>query len=240
MEIGKVALYCTGDGEFDYTADEAEARAVQKDGKAEQELFRIKKGNKEVPAHPSDINHGNVTPSVSRAKEALHGPGKTEIAPRDRLMPGGITMRSARQTTVLSMAALRRLRFPAEGEAPLPARDEAARTVLAALGLVALTAARRDYFLRSRCDLYAPRLSSFEIVSPGVSSEKAEKFSLDFEDAVRILDAALTAAETEPLGLKWKTADELPRIVPSKKLVGLIVIGRGQAGSETDSGEDPV
>ncbi len=231
LEIGKVPLYRTGDGDLDYTADENQARMVP--GTTEREVFKIKKGNKEVAAAPSDLNHGNVTPSVARAKEALRGPGKTVVEERDRLLPGGITMKFARQTTVLSLAALRRLRFPQNGQAPTNARDAAARTVLAALGLVAMTASRRDYFLRSRCDLYPPEAANFEIVTPGAA--QGTPFQLEFEDAVLLLNQAIAAAGELQPPLKWKSSSELPKIVPSKKLVDLIVIGRRHGGSESDA-----
>ena len=149
-----------------------------------------------------------------------------------------MTLKFARQTTVLSLAALRRLRFPEKGEALTNDRDRTARAVLAALGLVAMTAARRDYFLRSRCDLYAPVLSPFEIVSSGSNGTQAPKFQLDFEGAVKLLNYAVTAAEALTPPLRWKAAADLPKIKPSKKLVDLIVIGRGRGGSETDSGDD--
>jgi len=61
---------------------------------------------------PSEANHGNVTPSIT---------------------DGGVTLASAVQTTVISLPALRRLRFPLNGK-HTPAVDDAARTVLAALG----------------------------------------------------------------------------------------------------------
>ena len=65
---------------------------------------------------PSEANHGNVTPSTS---------------------DGGFTIDYAEQTTVLSLPALRRLRFPAKsGDKSTPDGDVAARTYLAALGLL--------------------------------------------------------------------------------------------------------
>ncbi len=115
LEIGKIPLYRTGPGDLDYTADESKARQIEQDGQLQKEQFRVKKGNKEVPAFPSDINHGNVTPSIARAKEALRGPGKTEIAKRDRLLPGGITMKFARQTTVLSLGGAAAFAFSNSG-----------------------------------------------------------------------------------------------------------------------------
>jgi hypothetical protein len=74
----------------------------------------------------SEANHGNVTPSISE---------------KDRdgeFLAGGVTIDRAEQTIVLSFPALRRLRFPINGEAQSRLEvDVAARTVLAALGLCA-------------------------------------------------------------------------------------------------------
>ena len=84
------------------------------------------KGAKRV--RPSEVNHGNIAPSVT---------------------PFGITCAHAEQTAVLTLAGLRRLRFGEDGE-----RNVAARCIIASLGLVAM--AEQDvqgYALRSRCDL---------------------------------------------------------------------------------------
>src|SRR5579863_4534460 len=67
------------------------------------------KNAKEVRS--SEINHGNIAPSVQ---------------------PLGVTCDHVEHSFVLSFAALRRLRFGGEG------RDIAGRSLLAALGLVAL------------------------------------------------------------------------------------------------------
>src|SRR5205085_12424871 len=70
---------------------------------------------------PSEANHGNVTPTIS---------------------DGGYTIAYAEQTTVLSLPALRRLRFPPKpGEKSTPVADVAARTYLASLGLLGATLA---------------------------------------------------------------------------------------------------
>ena len=61
---------------------------------------------------PSEINHGNIPPDINAT--------------------GGVTVDYAEQTIVLSLPALRKLRFPVEGKVTLE-RDVAARTVLAAL-----------------------------------------------------------------------------------------------------------
>jgi CRISPR-associated protein Csb1 len=80
--------------------------------------------------------------------------------------PGGVTFDYALHTWTLSLTQLRRLRFPADGTAKqaeqqadehakkLKDRDEAARTVLAALALYAFALLREQgYWLRSRCEL---------------------------------------------------------------------------------------
>jgi CRISPR-associated protein Csb1 len=67
--------------------------------------------------------------------------------------PGGVTLPYALHTWTLSLTQLRRLRFPLNGSHD-GARNEAARTVLAALSLYALALLReRGYWLRSRCEL---------------------------------------------------------------------------------------
>jgi CRISPR-associated protein Csb1 len=67
--------------------------------------------------------------------------------------PGGVTLAYALHTWTLSLTQLRRLRFPVNGNHN-EARNEAARTVLAALALYAFALLReRGYWLRSRCEL---------------------------------------------------------------------------------------
>jgi CRISPR-associated protein Csb1 len=101
------------------------------------------KNAKEV--RPSELNHGNITPSVQ---------------------PLGVTCDYIEHSFVLSFAALRRLRF---GD---PDRDAAGRSLLAALGLLAL--AEQDahgYALRSRCDLVCEEPAPLELVHPEGSTE---------------------------------------------------------------------
>src|SRR5258708_9280777 len=57
---------------------------------------------------PSEINHGNVTPTIT----VENG-------------PGGVTFKEAIQTAVLSFTQLRRLRFPIKDGATQPERDHA-------------------------------------------------------------------------------------------------------------------
>jgi CRISPR-associated protein Csb1 len=81
-----------------------------------------------VRLKPSEINHGNVTPSFRHKDDAK----------KSVLNHGGVTLAYAEQQTVLSLAALRRLRFPVKGAENADIVDSVARTVLAALGLAAI------------------------------------------------------------------------------------------------------
>ena len=152
-----------------------------------------KQGNP-VEIRPSQVNLGNVTPSVEQE--------------------GGVTMRHALQTTVLSLAGLRRLRFPDGGtQAP---RDDAARTVLTALALAAFAYCREDgYDLRSRCMLVPEGPTSYEIID---SDGQTERFGLDASGATQLLCQAVDDAGNH--GLVW---DEAPiRLIPTEDLVDLI------------------
>jgi CRISPR-associated protein Csb1 len=87
---------------------------------------------------PSEINHGNVTPSLKNEKGQFHH--------------GGITMLHAQQSVVLSLPALRRLSFPDGAGEITTRRDLSARTALAALALAgAHLSIASGCDLRSRC-----------------------------------------------------------------------------------------
>lgn len=112
--------------------------------------------NESVETKPSEINHGNSTPSLRHEDKATRKPV---------LNHGGVTMAYAEQRTVLSLAALRRLRFPTAGQLN-PAADLAARTVLVALGLAAICLLDDDgYDLRSR--FVGWRARSVSVRGPG-------------------------------------------------------------------------
>ena len=144
---------------------------------------------------PSEANHGNVTPSIS---------------------DGGFTLSKARQTTTLSLAVLRRLRFPLNGTADSDAGiDLAGRAVLAALGLAAGTVARCDVDLRSRCHLFADTEPTWELLErPG---KPASQFALDLDAAFKLLSEAI--AKAREAGLPWRGVIEL---TPSPDLVELV------------------
>jgi CRISPR-associated protein Csb1 len=122
----------------------------------------------------------------------------------------------AEQTVVLSLAALRKLRFPIDGKAR-PDCDSAARTVLAALALASATlAAESGFDLRSRCLLWPNDIMKWELL------EKPEKppieFTLETEIAIKLLEEAIAKAEEH--GLVWQK--EPVKLTPSSNLVALL------------------
>ena len=105
-------------------------------------------GNGAKKVRPSEINHGNITPTVT---------------------PLGVTCAYAEHRAVLTLAGLRRLRFGSDE------RNAAGRALLAALGLVALTEQdARGYALRSRCDLVCDGAAALELVHADGSTEPVE------------------------------------------------------------------
>lgn len=173
----------------DWTLNEQEAKkSTVSGGKAN--FTKFKKTGK-----PSEAGHGNVTPTIS---------------------DGGFTISKATQTTVLSLAALRRLRFPLDGAADSDHEtDVSARTALAALGLAAGALARSDVDLRSRCHLFAESTPTWELLDrPG---KPPTEFELSPDAALRLLGAAIEEARNA--GLPWEEQIEL---TPSSDLVALV------------------
>ena len=148
---------------------------------------------------PSEVNHGNILPVITKSGEA-----------------GGVTLDYAEQTVVLSLPALRKLRFPVDGKTTLE-RDVAARTVLTTLALTAAAlAAESGFDLRSRCLLWPEGTMQWELLEkPG---QKPAEFTLTAEAAIQLLGEAVDAAEKE--GLAWQK--EPVRLTPSPNLVALL------------------
>ena len=225
-----------------YTTDPAEALDELKDGKPTGKKILFKTNSKGVDvAHdptepkfpdqgrPSEANHGNVIPGIDYRRDQNRNQIKDD---EGRPIPvGGFTIRSAEQTIVLSFPALRRLRFPLNGEAQSdPNIDDAARTVLAALGLCAATlAAEAGLDLRSRCLLWPTNSLSWELLGkPGV---KEEGITLEAEDSIRLLKEAIEAAKD--VKLPW--LEEPLRLKPSNDLVRLVA--KSQQLAQTQGGD---
>ena len=166
---------------------------------------------------PSEANHGNVTPSLSEFDRSA-----------GRYLAGGVTIASAEQTMVLSLPALRRLRFPVNGRHD-PERDVAGRTVIAALGLCAAALAdEAGLDLRSRCLLYPDADPTWELLDRPAGGE----FTVSADQAVELLSAAV--AEARATGLPWR--DEPLRLTPSESLVKLVVKSQRLSAEQTEEG----
>lgn len=162
-----------------------------------------KKNGQPIKLKPSEINHGNIMPSFRDKNGDLNH--------------GGVTLAYAEQHTVLSLAALRRLRFPLP-EKITPEVDNAARTVLAALGLCAICFLDEDGFdLRSRC-LLDGKPGVLQFVGGGTKKD----FTLIADSAAKLLDEA--AKEATALDLPWRT--EPVKLHPSPDLGRLVVESR--------------
>ncbi len=158
---------------------------------------------------PSEVNHGNVAPTVQ---------------------PLGVTCDRLDHTFVLSCAGLRRLGFGGG------ARDAAGRTLLAALGLLAVTEQdARGYALRSRCDLVCDGAAPLEIVRPDGSTEP---IAVTREAARALYGEAFAKAKEVGLGLH----EQPIRLEPQEKLVAIVKKSQELAlagkGGEAEAEED--
>ena len=156
------------------------------------------RGAKKV--RPSEINHGNITPSVE---------------------PLGVTCAHAEHRTVITLAGLRRLRFGG-GE-----RDSAGRVLLAALGLVALCEQdAQGYALRSRCDLVCDGQAFLEIVHADGSAESVEIDRTGARELYREAYVGAQAAGFEFRSLTLKPQSKLIEIVRRSRELALVGDGR--------------
>ncbi len=162
---------------------------------------------------PSEVNHGNIAPSLSdTGRDPLGGDGERIY------LAGGVTIKYAEQTTVLSLPALRRLKFPLDAKSKNdPEANLAAQTVLAALGLCgAVLAAERGLDLRSRCLLCVSQKPQWELLSG--NGDKPKSFELTAAQAIELLNDAIKAASAKKL--PWR--ESVLKLKPAKKLVDLV------------------
>ena len=153
---------------------------------------------------PSEANHGNIVPSLS------------DLSRDGMPLAGGVTIAYAEQMTVISLPALRRLRFPIDGKVSMDA-NHAGRTVLTALGLCgAVLTAERGLDLRSRCLLWPTAPLKWELLDrPGQDSVE---FELDGKTAIDLLKEAIKLAKE--VDLPW--LKEPLQLKPAQKLIELV------------------
>lgn len=181
-EAAKRQIFVHGDRDQVWTMDSSEAAQTKN------------KPQVKGTGRPSEINHGNITPSIDADA-------------------GGVTISKAVQTTVISLAALRRLRFARHDRRA----QIAARTAIAALGVASIAYQHEmDYDLRSRCLLIPEHPPRVELL--GRNGLPAEAVEADRLAAKALLDQAAEHAAKEGIG--WVT--EEIRLVPAPKLIDLI------------------
>jgi CRISPR-associated protein Csb1 len=173
--------------------------------------FSIAKDAKTKGAvRPSEINHGNIVYESNN---------------------GGVRFARAEQTTVISLGALRKLRFPVDGKEN-EAVNDAARTVLAALALCAgVMAAERGTSLRSRCHLWPSAPRQWEVLE--IPGQTPRQFALTSKQSIQIFKEAVAAAEAS--GLKWR-AEKLS-LSPTPELAELIRQSQEVQAKESGEGE---
>ncbi len=234
LGIERCVLYEHREGGWTVREDEAKT-----DGSGKPVLFKSKSGK----GNPSAINHGNVTPDFTRyqIKDLTEDNRKTPDPLRPdgayielgRIKAAGVSISHALQISVLSLTSLRRLRFPGGSNNNQTARNDVARTVLAALGLAAMAHLReRGCDLRSRCVLVpSERNTPLELV---VSGSERPKFTLSAAQSTELFLRAVADATSQEFGLPWRTKEMV--LFPSNRLVDLVREGRrvaaGGAGEE--------
>jgi CRISPR-associated protein Csb1 len=159
---------------------------------------------------PSEINHGNI-------------PFETPNS--------GIRFAFAEQTTVVSLGALRKLRFPVDGQDTADINDHA-RAVLAALGLCAgVFASESGTSLRSRCHLWPVAEREWELLErPG---QEPRRFKINGDQAESLLKSAVESAEKA--GISWNK--QKITLKPAPELLKLVQQSQEQAAKEKGEGK---
>lgn len=169
----------------------------------------IKVGSEKKAGKPSAVLHGNIAPGIDA-------------------VGGGVTIDEAKHTVVLSLASLRRLGFTTGAEE--------VRTVLAALGLLAVFAAEsRGHDLRSRCLLVPKKGSALKLEAVGRDGATTS-LDLDLPGAIKLYNDAVAALPQE---VKFEKApgEALAELTPSPKLADLVKRSRALSAAEADVAE---
>ena len=174
-------------------------------GEAGWALDKKDAGTRAKKVRPSEINHGNIAPTVQ---------------------PLGVTCAYVEHRAVITLAGLRRLHFGSTE------RSDAGRALIAALGLAAL--AEQDtagYALRSRCDLVCDGPAPWELVRADGQSEVVD---LDHEQVWALYHEAYTHAESKGFqfeSIALNPQEKLVDIVRRSRELAL----EGAGGEDSDS-----
>jgi CRISPR-associated protein Csb1 len=169
-------------------------------------------GKKAKKVRPSEINHGNIAPSVQSL---------------------GVTCDYLEHMFVLSFAGLRRLGFGS------PEKNATGRALLASLGLLAITEQdEQGYALRSRCDLVCEGKAPLEVVHPDGTTED---IALDVHTVRTLYAEAFDATkkagfEFADAPLRLTPQDKLVEIV--RKSQELALQGKGGDEQSENSGSE--
>jgi CRISPR-associated protein Csb1 len=206
----KVPVYRRPDGEWTLDEDKYNEENKEKEKKGDKNKYNKEKA--------SNIGLGNVAPSSEKEGKKL---------------PGGVTISYAEQVGVLSLIAIRRLRFPDLNGKESPEINKAAHAVLATLALCAMSLQIDQGFdLRSRCFLIPDGgTTKWEFILRDGSSQA---FSLDSKQAIKMFNRAVEEAKS--VGVPWVT--EPLTLTPSDKLRDLIKKSiQVQAGEDIEAAE---
>jgi CRISPR-associated protein Csb1 len=142
---------------------------------------------------PSEANHGNIAPSVTE---------------------GGVTCDYLLQTSVISLAALRRIAVMGNTDRD---KETTARAALTALGLAGATLLNlsEGFDLRSRCTLVPEAPAPWELL---LADGTAQPLHLDRDGAVQLLESAVAALDKA--GLPWQRRPVV--LTPSPQLTELV------------------
>jgi len=169
----------------------------------------VKVGKKEKAGKPSAVVIGNIAPSIDS-------------------VAGGVTIDEARHAVVLSLASLRRLGFKTGA-------DEA-RTVLAALGLLAVFAAERcGHDLRSRC-LLVPKEGAALKLEAVDRDGSTTPVDLDFDVAIALYNEAVGKLPDD-VKFEKPAGEALAELTPSPKLADLVKKSRELGATDADDGD---
>jgi len=167
---------------------------------------------------PSEVNHSNIPPTIDVAEQNLITVKKNDF------LRGGVTLDRAELCFVLSLPGLRRLRFPRPDGDVDSTRNQAARSVLAALALAGIALELEQGFdLRSRC-LLIPN------AQPGLERIAADgsvcRVHLGAEPMLSLLEQAVAVAEKA--GLEWPREPVV--LKPERHLIELVRRSRAASG----------